>query len=106
MTEEITKVDLNTLSVADLCALYEFVKSTENRPFTAGVDKSAKLVIRNRIVEIENMLMLKVFGVNPFTRQIVTPDMKIEGDVPEKIDLDKFNGNGKTFVVKKNDEDK
>jgi len=107
MSEENKKVDIKQLSLMDLYAIYNFIRSTENRPFTMGAGKEAKALVRNRTVEIETELMMRTFGCNPFTMK---PDSKVvEGEMPEKIDLTKFDEKPedvKRFVVEKNKEAK
>lgn len=109
MSEENKMVDITKLSLMDLYALYNFIRSTENRPFTMGAGKEAKTLVRNRTVEIETELMMRTFGCNPFTAKPEPKVVKVEGEVPEKIDLTKFDEkpeDTQRFVVAKNKEEK
>jgi len=107
MSEENKKVDIKQLSLMDLYAIYNFIRSTENRPFTMGAGKEAKALVRNRTVEIETELMMRTFGCNPFTMKPEAKVVKVEGEVPEKIDLTKFDEKAEDterFIVMKNKE--
>jgi histone acetyltransferase (RNA polymerase elongator complex component) len=108
-TNENNKVDIKQLSLMELYALYNFIRSTENRPFTMGAGKEAKTLVRNRTNEIETELMLRTFGCNPFTMKLerIEKMIRVEGEMPEKIDLTKFDEKPedvKRFVVAKNKE--
>lgn len=55
------KVELKTISISDLLALKDFVAS---KPFSTN--ERAKTIIKGRLLEIEEELMNRAFGLNPY----------------------------------------
>lgn len=82
------KTEVKTLSISELVALYQFVSS---KPFTAN--QQAKKIIKERLGEIEDELMDRAFGLNPYEikcgavqqveKGIVV--VKYEGEDPMKV---------------------
>jgi hypothetical protein len=55
------KVDIKRLSLLELMALYRFVSA---RPF--NMNQQAKKIINDKILEIEEELLDRAFGLNPY----------------------------------------
>lgn len=88
-----SNLDLDTLSLGELMQLYAFVSADADRTF--GVNQQGKVIVRTKLAEIRDALYRRIYGMNPFV------SITIEGEVPEKIDLSKFDPKAKpqTIVV-------
>jgi len=94
--------DISKLGMADLHALYLFVKGLENKPFSMSLasnlaQNQIKTLVRQKSIIIEEELMQRTFGENIFDR------LTIKGMKPEDIDLKKFEKpeGVETFIVSK-----
>jgi hypothetical protein len=80
---------LSSLSFADLSAMLLFVGSDRNKGFNSRANQQTKVLIDMRFHEIEEELYRRVYGKNPFEKQVV-----INGQDPKEV-MDKL----KTVVV-------
>lgn len=94
-------VSVKNMSFIDLYAMHTFAKSMEERPFM-NLGKNVKAFVRNRTAEIENELMNRTFGYNPFSKSAHPQTVFVQGEKPESVDLSKFDG--ERFVVAKNEQ--
>ena len=82
------KAEVRSLSISELLALYQFVSA---KPFSSN--DQAKKIIKERVAEIENELLDRAFGVNPYKVDFVQPKevdkgvvvVKYEGEDPIKV---------------------
>jgi len=112
MTKKIVKrkkkeqsVDITTLSIADLYALYLFVSNDGNNRGFGMTSPAAREVVRSRQKEIEQELYKRAYGYDPFAEH----KLEIEGMKPEDIDLDrvavyKHESDDETKVTMEEDE--
>lgn len=102
---------LETLSVADLYAMFVFVSADKNRGFSA-ISTEQKAIVDRKYAEIEEELYRRTYGYNPFMKQ---QKLVVEGQNPETVikgmtdETTMYVNTSKepitqTFVVTKNEE--
>jgi sulfur carrier protein ThiS len=87
---------LDSMSVADLYALFMFVGS--NRGRSAGRD--AKIAVDQKFFQIEEELFNRAYGYDPFKKDVVT----ITGQKPEDVLGELRTKAVQTFIVTKNED--
>ena len=82
------KTEVRSLSISELLALYQFVSA---KPFSSN--DQAKKIIKERLLEIEDELMDRAFGLNPYKIEKLSVQpaeksvvvVKYEGEDPTKV---------------------
>lgn len=75
------RVDIQSASISDLYALYQYVMGKANQLF--GDNKRSKKIIQERLNEIEEELMVRAFGCNPYKPE--AQPIIINGEDPKKV---------------------
>lgn len=61
-------LDLKKMELSDLIRLCEFVNADANRQFRDN--SSGRKIVLEKINEIENELHIRIYGCNPFVKEI------------------------------------